>query len=261
MLGFDKPEVVVRINSADPRWRRPSIDRTAAEAVALIGTRSASPFDALLPEVPKGDGHAVLVLPALFRGDPYTEAVRQFLSAIGYSAHGWDLGVNIGPTKRLLDGTSSRLVELCDEHGPVSIVGYSMGGLYARWLSMRMPERVRQVVTVCSPCNAPASNFWLPLEPLLGLWPDVDLASLAVEVAGPLPVPGAFIFSRDDGIVNSAACRDTHAADEDNIEISGRHVTIARNPEVMSIVAGRLARKPGAGGGFSDRSGRHPPAA
>lgn len=222
--------------------RRPSIRRTAAEAVALVAPPPRLPFDTMVANAPKGDGHAVLVLPALFRGDPYTASLRRFLTAIGYAAHGWNLGLNIGPTKRLLDGASDRLIELSGQYGPLSLVGFSMGGLFARWLSLRMPDRVRQVITVCSPIHEPAKNFWLPLHPLVGLWPGVDLPKLAKEIAQPLRVPGAFLFSPDDGLVNCAACRDATAPAEDNIEIGGPHVLIARNPQVMTIVAQRLAR-------------------
>lgn len=222
--------------------RRPRLRRTAVEAVALISPAAKPPIGSLLAGVPRGDGHAVLVLPALLRADGYSAYMRQFLTTIGYVAAGWNLGVNIGPTRRLLDGAAERVVKLSDQHGRLSLVGFSMGGLFARWLSLRIPERVRQVITVCSPINQPARNFWLPLEPFLGLWPGVDLPKLAEEIAQPLPVPGTFLFSRDDGLVNCAACRDVHAPQDDNIEINGPHVLIARNPQVLTIVAQRLAR-------------------
>jgi hypothetical protein len=222
--------------------RRPPIRRTAIEFAALIWPTPLLPVDALTVRAPIGDGHAVLVLPGSLRGDPYTKSVRRFLTAIGYTAHGWNLGVNIGPTQRLLDGAADRLIGLHNQYGPVSLVGFSMGGLFARWLSLRMPARVRQVITVGSPIQAPARNFFLPLEPVLGLWPGVDLPKLADEIAQPLPVPGTFLFTRDDGLVNFAACRDIAAPTEDNIEFSGTHVLMACNPEVMTIVAQRLAR-------------------
>jgi hypothetical protein len=222
--------------------RRPALRRTIAEAAALISPPARPPIDSLLTGVPRGDGHAVLVLPALLRGDRYTSYMRRFLTTIGYVSHGWNLGVDIGPTRRLLNGVADRLVKLSDQHGRLSIVGFSMGGLFARWLSLHMPERIRQVITVCSPIDQPARNFWLPLGPFLGLWPGVDLSKLTEEIAQSLPVPGTFLFSRDDGLVNYAACRDAHAAPEDNIEINGPHVLIARNPQVLMIVAHRLAR-------------------
>jgi pimeloyl-ACP methyl ester carboxylesterase len=148
--------------------------------------------------------------------------------------------MNIGPVKRLLDGAAERLAELASRHGPVSLVGSSMGGLFARWLALRMPDHVRQVITVCSPIHEPQRNFWLPLHP--GLWPGVDLRKLTDEIAQPLPVGGTFLFSRDDGLVNWEACWDASVPPEDNVEISGPHVLIVRNPQVMTILAERLAR-------------------
>jgi pimeloyl-ACP methyl ester carboxylesterase len=238
-------EAVSRTDPGVPKSQRPPMRLIIAEAVALIGAPSALPLDPVPQTVRRGDGHAVLVLPALLGGDPYTTFVRQFLTSLGYSAHGWNLGLNIGPTKRLLDGASDRLVELSNLYGPLSVVGFSMGGLFARWLSLRMPDRIRQVITVCSPIHEPIRNFWLPLEPFLGLWPSNDILKVSQEIARPLPVPGTFLFSRDDGCVNYASCWDTNATADDHIEISGPHVLIARNPRVLDILAQRLARQVG----------------
>jgi pimeloyl-ACP methyl ester carboxylesterase len=154
--------------STDTRSRRPSLRLTLTEAVALVRPAPKLQTDDIVAAAPRGDGHSILVLPALARGAPYTAPVREFLTKLGYVAHGWNLGANTGPTKRLLDGAADRLVALSDQHGPVSIVGFSMGGLFARWLAMRMPDRVRQVITVCSPIHRAANTFWLPVEPLLG---------------------------------------------------------------------------------------------
>jgi hypothetical protein len=225
-----------------PQSRRPSLHLTGAEAVAVIRPVPRFPMDALLATVPRGDGHAVLVLPGMLRGDPHTANARAFLTDIGYATFGWNAGVNIGPTRRLLDSARDRLMELYDAHGEVSVVGFSMGGLFARWLALRAPDRVRQVVTVCSPIYEPARNFFLPLEPFLGLWPDVDLRALAREVARKLPVPGTIVRSRDDGLVNCAACEDPFVGADDNIEIDGAHVMMAQNEAVLRILAERLAR-------------------
>src|ERR1700722_5361213 len=89
--------------------RRPPLRRTFAEAMALFSPARMPPVDALLAAAPRGDGHAVLVLPGLFCGDGYTAVVREHLSTLGYAAHGWDLGTNIGPTRRLLQGAMDRL--------------------------------------------------------------------------------------------------------------------------------------------------------
>jgi pimeloyl-ACP methyl ester carboxylesterase len=137
----------------DLKSRRPSLRLTVAEAVALIGPTPKFSTDQIVASSPKGDGQTVLVLRALLCSDRCTFHIRRFLTAIGYSPHGWHLGVNIGPTRRLLDGAAERLINLSDEHGPLSIIGFSMGGLFARWLALRTPDRVRQVITVCSPIH------------------------------------------------------------------------------------------------------------
>ncbi len=226
--------------------RRPPLRRTLTEAIALITPAPTVPMNTLLAGAARGDGHAVLALPGWLCGDGYTAIVRAYLNALGYSAHAWDLGANIGPTKRLLQGAIDRLIELSDQHGPVSILGFSMGGLFARWLSFQMPARVRQIITVCSPIHEPARNFCLPLDPLLGMWPNVDLPKLAHEIGRPVPVPGTYLYSDEDGVVTWTACCDTSASPEDNIEIGGPHMLIAQNPKMMAVLAERLARQPGA---------------
>jgi pimeloyl-ACP methyl ester carboxylesterase len=220
---------------------RPPFRLTLTEAVAFLGPPPAR-IVTLRANLPRGDGHTVLVLPAWLRGDPYTTVARGFLNGLGYNAQGWGLGVNVGPTRRLLDGSGRRLVALSDRYGPISIVGFSMGGLFARRLAQKMPDRVRQIITVCSPIIEPDRNFWLPLRAMIRLWPDIDLRSLATEIAGSVPVPATILFSRDDGLVNFSSCRDDAAGTENNLEIAGPHVLIARNADVMRIMAERLAK-------------------
>jgi hypothetical protein len=98
--GMDR-ETFVRTDLAATKSQRPAIRLTVAEAVALFAT-SSTPLDLMPQKVRRGDGHPVLVLPSLLSGDTYTIIVRQFLNSLGYSAHGWNLGLNVGPTKRLL---------------------------------------------------------------------------------------------------------------------------------------------------------------
>ena len=222
--------------------RRPPLRQTLAEAVALLSPTPTLEIDKLIARAPRGDGHAVLVLPALLRGDRYTEQVREFLAEIGYVPYGWQLGINIGPAKRLLDGSQERLRLIAEKHGPVSVVGFSLGGLFARWLSLRSPQHVRDVITLCSPIHDAADSFWLPLKPFLNMWPDMDVAALAGEIAQPLQVPLTCVVSREDGIVNWRSCCDLDAPPADVIEITGPHALIARSPTVLSIVAERLAR-------------------
>jgi hypothetical protein len=218
--------------------------RLLAEYLALACPSPFPVFDSgTLGGFARGDGHAVLVLPASLRSDRQTVKLRAFITGLGYAAYGWSLGVNMGPTARVLVGITERLAELSARHGAVSLVGFSMGGLFARLLSARFPARVRQVITVCSPIHQPASSVWVPLEPFLGFWPAVDLRALSAEIGAPPPVPSTCIYSRDDGIVRWAHCCDAGSSSGDNIEVSGPHVTMPHNPEVIRILVARLARR------------------
>ena len=221
--------------------RTVSLASASREFASFLRPSRPIALDALIAAAPRGDGHAVLVLPASLRGDPYTSELRRFLSAVGYVPYGWELGVNRGPTAHLLRGAEDRLAALSQRHGQVSVVGFSMGGLFARRLGQRTPTQVRRVITVCSPFSDPAGSLFVPVDRLLHLWPGVDLRELAQDVARPLAVPGSFLFSRDDGVVGWAHCCDA-SANAENIEITGPHVLIAQNPRVLAIVAEILAR-------------------
>jgi len=140
-----------------------------------------------------------------------------------------------------------------------------MGGLFARLLAHRHPERVRQVITVCSPIDRPTESLRILLEPFLDRWRAADLRALAAEIALPLRVPATAIYSREDGIVAWRHCRDPHGAAADNIEVRGAHTRMSRNPQTLRIIAERLARpraepSPGAAAP-RDQSTDQPPAA
>jgi pimeloyl-ACP methyl ester carboxylesterase len=224
-----------------PARRRPRLGETLAEFRALAFQRPAYPRAALLEAAPRGDGHAVLVLPALLTSDAATRRVRDFLAALGYAAEGWGLGIDWGPTPRLMAGARARLGELAARHGQVSLLGYSMGGLFARWLAQQDPGAVRQVISVCAPLREPLRHFFLPPGPLVRLWRGVDIHALAAEVARPLPVPGAAIYSRNDGIVHWTSCLDPALPAARQRAIAGAHMLIMADPAVMALVAELLA--------------------
>ena len=214
---------------------------TAAEALAMILPSPRLPMAALVAAALRGDGHAVLALPGLGHGDPYTALVRDFLTDIGYAAFGWELGANFGPTEHLVASATARLTDLSDRYGPVSIVGFSLGGLFARLLAARMPDRVRRIITVCSPIHEPARSFWLPMAPVFHHRGGDDLGRMAEEIRHPMPVPCTALFSREDGLVNWSACVDSSET-ADSIEITGPHVLIAQSADVLTILGTTLAR-------------------
>src|SRR6201747_722746 len=121
----------------------------------------------LLSLAPKGDGHAVLVLPGLVASDTSTRPLRHFLKNRGYAVSGWRQGRNLGLREGVQHAMVDLVRELSDNHGrKISVIGWSLGGLYARQLAKMMPDRVRSVVTLGSPfAGSPrATNAWRVYE-------------------------------------------------------------------------------------------------
>jgi pimeloyl-ACP methyl ester carboxylesterase len=189
-------------------------------------------------DVPPGNDHVVLAIPGFLRKDRTTRELRAFLDRCGYRSFGWGLGVNWGPSPQLVAGLRRRLTQLCErEGGPVSVIGVSLGGLLARDLAHEAPDDVRQVITIASPISLPTAS---PVEPMIRLSarfyrPAIDVARLAV----PLAIPSCAIFTRDDGTVAWETCR-SNDPNCLNIEASGPHSSIQRNPDVLRAVAMRL---------------------
>ena len=104
----------------------------------------------LLMGLPRGDGHPVLVLPGLGGADTSTAPLRWFLGQLGYNTFGWGLGENVGFGRHVTDGLDE-LLAAKRERGPVSVVGWSLGGLHAVDLAHRRPDAVRSLITLGSP--------------------------------------------------------------------------------------------------------------
>src|SRR5438270_3419528 len=106
----------------------------------------------LLLRAPRSDGHPVLVLPGFTASDVSTRVLRGYLRDLGYHVHAWRLGRNLGPNRETIDGLRRRVRELADRHQqPMSVVGWSLGGIYAREIARTTPRGVRMVITMGSP--------------------------------------------------------------------------------------------------------------
>jgi len=215
--------------------RRPPYGRLGAEVWSLLTYRPALPSPDSLPN---GGGKPVLVVPAFLTGDSFTRPLRAFLARCGFRSFGWGLGMNWGPTPRLLEGLDRRFSEIRRDHGKVALVGVSLGGLFARNLAYERAHDISHVATVASPFRLPTSANLAPLVRLCArrYSPAVQPARLRE----PLPVPATAIYTRDDGIVAWDSCFDANSADL-CIELSGAHLTLCSNPETMRVLVRRLA--------------------
>ncbi|MDO8839810.1 MAG: alpha/beta fold hydrolase [Parvibaculum sp.] len=194
---------------------------------------------------PRGDGHAVLVLPGMLTGDEATFVIRRYLDELGYTTHPWNQGHNWGPSRALHAALRERLRELSARYGRrVSLVGWSLGGIYARELAREYPQLVRQVVTLGSPFGAENG-------------PDgYDGGEKAARRRIAPPVPCTAIYSKSDGVVSWQDCREIEGPQAENIEVTATHLGMGVNPMVLWAIADRLAQSESNWTPF-DRTGWH----
>ena len=216
------------------------------EARALLEVMAALAAYPFLRQAPHGDGHPVLVLPAFMTSDFSTRALRGFLRECGYAVHGWRLGRNPGPTQETVRGLAQRLGELRTRYDRrVSVIGWSLGGVYARELARAFPSDVRQVITLASPFrNLEATN--VPAFLLARRREHTDEAAFRERLQAPLSVPVTAIYSRSDGITAWQSCAVEPGAYSENIEVESSHLGIAHHPVVLLTIADRLAQAEGA---------------
>ncbi len=200
----------------------------------------------LLKNVPQGDGHAVIVFPGLGAGDISTAPLRNFLSSLGYETYGWDLGPNMGPRKGVLQKSIERIGDVFKSSGgKVSLIGWSLGGIYAREFAKELPSLVRSVTTLGTPFagDPKATNAWRFYQYASG-HKLTDPAILARVKQAP-PVPTTSIYSRSDGVVAWQLSHQKVSARAENIEVIASHVGIGMNPAALYAVADRLAQAEG----------------
>jgi pimeloyl-ACP methyl ester carboxylesterase len=213
----------------------------ARSALDLAGAGLAAPW---LARAPRGDGHPVLVLPGLLAGDVSTTVLRGFLLGLGYQTQGWGLGRNVGPTAEVVAGLPQALEKLARQvGGPVSVIGWSLGGIYARVLAGRRPELVRQVITLGSPFairDRRQSRASAAFERhSAGHAAHFDIP--ATGISDPVPVPSTAIYSRRDGIVDWRCCIDPPGPQRQNIEVRCSHLGFGHDAATLWAVADRLA--------------------
>jgi pimeloyl-ACP methyl ester carboxylesterase len=243
--------------SPDGRLRPPGLGLLLAEMRGIFEFNASLMMAPLLMRAPKGDGHPVLALPGFLAGDLSMAPLRRYLKELGYEVHAWQMGRNFGGLSRIRNSLRERLTEIHANAGrKVSIVGWSLGGVYARDLALHMPDMVRYAITLGSPfaSDVRATNATRLYEALSGEVVDAD-PELLEALAGDLPVPTTSIYSRADGVVNWRTCLLRTSSTAENIEVYlASHVGLGVNPAVLWAVADRLAQSEGQFHQF-DRSG------
>lgn len=200
---------------------------------------------ALTPGSDVGRGRPVLVIPGFSANDLMTGRLRSHLRKHGFDVHGWGLGRNRGLTDDIVERLPARFDEvaaLYDE--PVSLVGWSFGGLLARWLAHERPEQVRQVVCLGSPWRAEGEvTRTTPLFHRAAERHGVSgrARDIVTQLRRPLPVPLSVLYSRTDGFVHWRGCEADGALTE-NIAVPSSHTGLPSNPLVLAALTDRLGQ-------------------
>ena len=212
-------------------------------------------FGALLPAwpllsgAPRGDGHSIVVFPGLSASDGSTMPLRRYLDSLGYRSSGWEQGFNFGPRAGVLDAARAQVKRAFKESGrKLSLIGWSLGGVYARELAKELPHMVRGVITLGTPFAGShrSTNAWRIYELTSGR----KLAREAenYDLPSAPPVPTSSIYSRSDGIVawqGSVQKPSRNKPQTENIEVIASHIGLGVNPSTWWAVADRLAQPEG----------------
>lgn len=227
--------------SAPNAWLMLMEARAPWELAALLAV---TPW---LSRLPAGDGHPVIVFPGLGASDTSTLAVRQFLGRQGYTAYPWGQGFNLGPRPGVLERCRALIEQTHARHREkISLVGWSLGGIYAREMAKECPGFVRCVITLGTPFTGHprATNAWRFYEMVSGQRPHDD-AQLLAEVRRPPPVPTTSIYSKTDGVVAwQCSINPPQHAHTENIEVHASHIGMGMNPMALYAIADRLRQDP-----------------
>ena len=205
-------------------------------------------FQALpgLRTMPKGDGHPVLVIPGFLTSDSIMLPLRWTLKNLGYKSEPWAYGTNRAFCPDISAALEKRIVELSEKTGQkVSIIGWSLGGVYARHISQHIPEHIRTVITLGTPFSRNMTSG--VAVKLYELWNGQKLQKTPTElldkIRKPLPIPYTSIYSKTDCIVawQCSVC-ELSSENVEHVEIKGSHLGLGFNPGALWVIADRLAQ-------------------
>lgn len=236
--------------SATPNQKiaRPALWKLALEGRAFFDLGAYLAALPILKRTQCGDGHPVMVLPGFLTDDTVTFPLRYFLQQRGYSPHRWKMGRNVGKTDIELP-LIKRIKRLHKWYGKkVSLVGWSLGGVYARMLAQTIPSDIRSVITLGSPFSGitEPNNISWAYELLSGKKVEEIDVELVNKINGQPPIPTTAIYSKTDGVVAWQHCKhkQTHPLAED-VEVYCSHSGLGHNPLVLNCIVNRLAQPEG----------------
>lgn len=216
--------------------RAPALPLLVREALSFAYMRTSAAFASTVALDVSGNGRPVMVVPGFMASDQTTSRMRRSLQEAGFKAHGWGLGRNKGIKADIFERLDERIEALrCDQ--PLTLVGWSLGGLVAREYAKYAPHRVAKVVTLGSPFSGDprSNNAWRLYEFVAGH--KVDAPPVDVTLSEKPPVPTCALWSANDGVVAPHSARGQQHESDRQIELDCTHMAFVARPDAIRAIA------------------------
>lgn len=214
----------------------PGLPLLAREALSFAYMRTSAAFASAIALDVDGQERPVMVLPGFMASDQTTSRLRRSLSGAGFRAHGWGLGRNRGIKSDILERLGERIATL-DVGAPLTLVGWSLGGLIAREYAKHAPHQIAKVVTLGSPFSGDlrANNAWRVYEFVAGH--KIDSPPIDAILNEKPPVPTCAIWSARDGVVAPDSARGLQHESDHRIELDCTHMEFVARPDSIRAIA------------------------
>ena len=183
----------------------------------------------------------VMLLPGFGAHPSRMRPLFRALAAAGHRPHEWGLGFNFGPTAENFAYLLNRVATLARVEGkPVALVGWSLGGLFAREIAKNRPDAVARVITMGTPFSGDrrANNAWRAYELVTGH--PVDQSPMAGDLALKPPVPTIALWSPRDGIVSPRSACGWPGERDRAVALRCNHLGFANDPKAIAEVLRQL---------------------
>ncbi|MGO9604086.1 MAG: esterase/lipase family protein [Candidatus Binataceae bacterium] len=205
------------------------------------------------PHAEPGKGKLVMLIPGFMAGDITLSPLANFCRLTGHRAVMSGIWTNSECPREALERLGKRLEQVSERHGgPVVVIGHSLGGVYARELGHRYPDRIERVITMGSPIHrvrdaanvlvrAVAHGVARVRGKAEGCLSESCACGLSIANLKPASVPTTVIYSRTDGVVHWETCVDRgNSPMVENVEVMSSHVGMAVSADVYKVIANRL---------------------
>lgn len=220
-----------------PEGVRPPPLRRLLGELGVLGRRGLGPLPSHVAQKPQ----QVMLLPGFGAHPLRMRRLHKALDDAGHSAHEWGLGFNLGPTPDNFAFLLARVRDLSASAGePVALVGWSLGGLFAREIARRIPDSVAKVITLGTPFSGDprANNAWRAYHLITGH--AVDAPPIEVDFARKPPVPTIALWSPKDGVIAPRCAAGWPHERDRAVALRCNHLAFASDPQAISEVLRQL---------------------